>query len=154
MVEIDLPVAATARFLLAELGLTRKRVLEVGCGSGEVAACLEAAGHIVVGIDANANMILAACGRGIDARRTTWLDFRDTARYDAIVFNGCSRKRNVRWPTAGQSSLVGRSFVARFCKHPKPVHNSRRSRFSRLANDPHGSADQSPFWAPRSIDSR
>jgi 2-polyprenyl-3-methyl-5-hydroxy-6-metoxy-1,4-benzoquinol methylase len=86
MVEIDLPVAVTARFLLAELGLTRKRVLEVGCGSGEVAACLEAAGHIVVGIDADANMILAACGRGIDARQTTWLDFRDTARYDAIVF--------------------------------------------------------------------
>jgi SAM-dependent methyltransferase len=85
MVDVDLP-AATAVFLLAELGPAPKRVLEVGCGSGEVAACLQAAGHRVVGVDADASAIRSACARGLDARQTAWPDFHDTARYEAIVF--------------------------------------------------------------------
>jgi SAM-dependent methyltransferase len=61
-------------------------VLEVGCGSGDVAACLQAAGHTVVGVDSDASAIRAARTRGIDAHDTSWLDFDDAARFEAIAF--------------------------------------------------------------------
>lgn len=79
-------VAVTTDFLLAELGPSRKRVLEVGCGRGEVAACLQAAGHSVIGIDTDRAAIDSAVARSVDARHVRWLEYGDTARYDAILF--------------------------------------------------------------------
>ena len=61
------------------------RVLEVGCGAGDLAAALGAAGHCVVAIDANAERVAEARARGVDARVAAFPDFRDVA-FDAVLF--------------------------------------------------------------------
>ena len=44
------------------------RVLEVGCGAGQLAAALVVRGHPVVAVDPSAEAVAAARGRGVDAR--------------------------------------------------------------------------------------
>ena len=44
------------------------RVLDLGCGDGELAAAIASRGAVVTGVDASASMIDAARARGIDAR--------------------------------------------------------------------------------------
>jgi SAM-dependent methyltransferase len=61
------------------------RVLEVGCGSGHLAAELDAAGHRVVALDASAERVAEAQARGVDARVALFPDFRD-APFDAVLF--------------------------------------------------------------------
>jgi SAM-dependent methyltransferase len=61
------------------------RVLEVGCGAGDLAAALARAGHRVVAIDANAESVASARARGVDARHAVFPDFRDDA-FDALLF--------------------------------------------------------------------
>jgi len=69
------------RFLPSEGG----RILEVGCGAGELAACLFKDGYAVVAIDSDGDSIAAAQRLGVDARLATWPDFRD-GQFDAVLF--------------------------------------------------------------------
>ena len=61
------------------------RILEVGCGTGELAAALSKDGYSVVAIDMNSDSIAAAQQLRVDARVARWPDFKD-GRFDAILF--------------------------------------------------------------------
>jgi SAM-dependent methyltransferase len=61
------------------------RLLEVGCGAGELAACLSREGYAVVAIDSDRDSIAAAQRLGVDARIATWPDFSD-GQFDAVLF--------------------------------------------------------------------
>ncbi len=69
------------RFLPSEGG----RLLEVGCGAGELAACLVKNGYVVVAIDSDRDSIAAAQRLGVDARIATWPDFNG-GQFDAVLF--------------------------------------------------------------------
>jgi 2-polyprenyl-3-methyl-5-hydroxy-6-metoxy-1,4-benzoquinol methylase len=69
------------RFLPAEGG----RILEVGCGAGELAACLCKDGYAVVAIDSDRDSIGAAQRVGVDARIATWPHFNG-GQFDAVLF--------------------------------------------------------------------
>jgi SAM-dependent methyltransferase len=69
------------RFLSTEC----RRILEVGCGTGELAARLSKDGYTVVAIDSDSDCIAAARELGVDARVATWPDFSD-APFDAVLF--------------------------------------------------------------------
>jgi len=69
------------RFLPSEGG----RVLEVGCGAGELAACLLKEGYAVVAIDSDRDSIAAAQRLGVDARLAPWPDFNG-GQFDAVLF--------------------------------------------------------------------
>src|SRR6058998_3564490 len=61
------------------------RILEVGCGEGEVAACLTQDGYPVIAIDSDGDSVAAARRLGVDARVATWPDF-DERHFDAVLF--------------------------------------------------------------------
>jgi SAM-dependent methyltransferase len=63
----------------------RGRILEVGCGTGELAACVSKDGHAVVAIDSDPESVAAARSLGVDAHIATWPDF-DSGRFDAVLF--------------------------------------------------------------------
>jgi 2-polyprenyl-3-methyl-5-hydroxy-6-metoxy-1,4-benzoquinol methylase len=67
-----------AEFVLGELSPPPSRVLEVGCGGGELAEELAAAGYDVVAIDPDAP-------DGPLFRRTTLEDLNEPGPYDAVV---------------------------------------------------------------------
>ena len=69
------------RFLPSEGG----RILEIGCGTGELAACLSNDGYAVVAIDSDRDSIAAAQRLGVDARIAAWPDFDDD-QFDAVLF--------------------------------------------------------------------
>jgi SAM-dependent methyltransferase len=69
------------RFLPSEC----RRILEVGCGNGELAARLSEDGHAVVAIDSDPESIAAARSLGADAHVATWPDF-DKGCFDAVLF--------------------------------------------------------------------
>jgi SAM-dependent methyltransferase len=69
------------RFLPSESG----RILEVGCGAGELAARLLKDGYAVLAIDSDRDSIAAAQRLGVDARVATWPDFND-GQFDAVLF--------------------------------------------------------------------
>src|SRR5690348_9242678 len=62
-----------------------RRILEVGCGTGELAACLSRDGHDVVAIDVDPDSVAAARRVGVDSRVAKWPDF-DDGRFDAVLF--------------------------------------------------------------------
>jgi SAM-dependent methyltransferase len=53
---------------VVDLGVSPKRVLEVGCGTGVFLSRLRTAGHRGTGLDFNAGAVASARGRGLDAR--------------------------------------------------------------------------------------
>jgi SAM-dependent methyltransferase len=63
----------------------RQRILEVGCGTGDLAAVLSKEGYTVVAIDMDGDSVTAAQQLGVDARVARWPDFED-GRFDAILF--------------------------------------------------------------------
>jgi ubiquinone/menaquinone biosynthesis C-methylase UbiE len=62
-----------------------RHLLEVGCGSGELAARLHQQGHHIIALDSDAAVIEQARQLGIDARVVAWPDFEE-ASFDAILF--------------------------------------------------------------------
>ena len=62
-----------------------RRILEVGCGTGELAARLSKDGCVVIAIDSDRPSVALARRLGRDARVATWPDF-DDGRFDAVVF--------------------------------------------------------------------
>lgn len=67
-----------------------ERILDVGCGTGELTARIAASGAQVVGLDSSPEMIAAARGRFSDAARFVVADAADfafDAPFDAIFSN-------------------------------------------------------------------
>jgi SAM-dependent methyltransferase len=62
-----------------------RRILEVGCGTGELAARLLKDGYSVVAIDSDQGSVAAAQRLGVDARLATWPDFNG-GDFDAVLF--------------------------------------------------------------------
>lgn len=64
-----------------------ERILDLGCGDGVLTEKITAAGASVIGVDASADMVAAARGRGLDARVAdgAGLDFTD--EFDAVFSN-------------------------------------------------------------------
>lgn len=75
----------TAAFVRAALPPGARRVLEVGCGEGALAAELQSQGLCVVALDSEGQAVDRARERGVDARRATWPDFAG-GRFDAVLF--------------------------------------------------------------------
>ena len=82
---MTLAVEHTVAFL-ADVLHGRVAVLEVGCGTGEVARELTARGHRIVGVDADADSVAAARAHGVDVVETRWPSFERTDRFDAVIF--------------------------------------------------------------------
>jgi SAM-dependent methyltransferase len=62
-----------------------QRILEVGCGTGELAARLSQDGYSVIAIDSDRDVIVSARRLGLDTRVATWPDF-DEGNFDAVLF--------------------------------------------------------------------
>jgi SAM-dependent methyltransferase len=69
------------RFLPSEC----QRILEVGCGTGELAARLSKDGYSVVAIDSDPECVAASRSLGVDAHFATWPDF-DVGGFAAVLF--------------------------------------------------------------------
>lgn len=82
----DVPTSDTLAFVLSCLsGESHRRILEVGCGSGELAAELQRVGHTVVALDSDEASVEACLRKDIHAVHTVWPEFED-APFDAILF--------------------------------------------------------------------
>jgi len=75
----------TQAFVRRSLPEGARRVLEIGCGSGELAARLLQDGVSLIAIDNDTDSIAAAQGLGVDARIAAWPDF-DDGLFDAVLF--------------------------------------------------------------------
>jgi SAM-dependent methyltransferase len=62
-----------------------QRILEVGCGTGELASRLAQDGCSVIAIDSDHDSVSAARRLGVNARIATWPDF-DDGTFDAVLF--------------------------------------------------------------------
>ncbi|MGW0803087.1 class I SAM-dependent methyltransferase [Nonomuraea sp. NPDC002799] len=69
------------------LGSGRSRVLDAGCGRGELAAALLGRGHDVTAIDVSEHAVAAARGAGVPARRADFACYYDEEPFDAIVMS-------------------------------------------------------------------
>ena len=75
----------TRDFIKRSLPADARRVLEIGCGSGELAASLARDGVSLIAIDNDADSIAAAQGLGVDAPIAAWPAFED-GQFDAVLF--------------------------------------------------------------------
>ena len=81
------PVATayTHAFVRAALPTGARRILEIGCGEGDLANRLLQDGLEVVAIDSNASCVEAAKARGVDARLAEW-PAELGGDFDAVLF--------------------------------------------------------------------
>jgi SAM-dependent methyltransferase len=84
---MTIPTRETATFVASALGRAPQRILDVGCGDGELSLRLSEAGHRVIGIESDHTMAALAALRGVDCRECDWFSFTDSAKVDAVVFN-------------------------------------------------------------------
>ena len=84
----DIPTDRTLAWLRSELGGRPCRILEVGCGRGEVAAGLIGQGHDVLAIDVDPECIERARERGVPAEVGQFPRVPDSPdqRFDAVLF--------------------------------------------------------------------
>jgi len=76
--------APVLELLKPQLG---ERILDLACGDGVLTEKIAAAGTIVVGIDAAADMIAAATKRGLDARVMEGGKLQFSEEFDAVFSN-------------------------------------------------------------------
>lgn len=82
---IDVATETVFQWIDAHLPETPSRILEIGCGTGELAARLMQAGHEVIAIDSSEACIQQARDYGVDARVATWPEF-EADPFDIILF--------------------------------------------------------------------
>ena len=82
---IDVPTRETLGFLISRLPVGAK-VLEVGCGEGQVACELLQCGYRVTGLDSDSEAIAGAQARGVRAVVASWPKFDSRVSFDAIAF--------------------------------------------------------------------
>ncbi|HEY7198942.1 MAG TPA: methyltransferase domain-containing protein [Candidatus Dormibacteraeota bacterium] len=82
---LDAGTAEVLAFVRRALPAPPLRVVEVGCGRGELAAALQAAGYEVTALDADPDAVAAARAAGVPARHADFLD-GDAERHDAVLF--------------------------------------------------------------------
>jgi SAM-dependent methyltransferase len=75
----------TYDFICRSLPQPCDRILEIGCGPGELAAHLSDHGFQVTAIDCDEESIAAARRLGVNARVMKWPDFNDSG-FDAVLF--------------------------------------------------------------------
>jgi SAM-dependent methyltransferase len=75
----------TYDFIKRFLPAGRCRILEVGCGTGDLAARLSQDGHVIIAIDSDSESVATARRLGLDARVAKWPDF-DDGHFDAVLF--------------------------------------------------------------------
>jgi 2-polyprenyl-3-methyl-5-hydroxy-6-metoxy-1,4-benzoquinol methylase len=75
----------TYDFIKRFLSSQCRSILEVGCGAGELAACLSKDGYSIVAIDSDCDSVAAARRLGVNARVATWPDFA-SGQFDAVLF--------------------------------------------------------------------
>jgi SAM-dependent methyltransferase len=75
----------TYDFIKRFLSSKCRRILEVGCGTGELAARLSKDGYAIIAIDSDPDSVAAARRLGVDAHVATWPDFNE-GRFDAVLF--------------------------------------------------------------------
>lgn len=121
--------ATHARFV-AELGMPvvellaprpDERILDLGCGDGALTARLAELGCSVVGVDADPDMVRAACERGLDARLADGAALPFEHEFDAVFSNAA-----LHWMKADPDGVVagvaralkpGGRFVGEFGGH-------------------------------------
>jgi len=81
----DVPTRETLGFLIPRLPVGAK-VLEVGCGEGQVACELLQRGYRVMGLDSDSEAITSAQARGVRAVVASWPKFDSIVSFDAIAF--------------------------------------------------------------------
>lgn len=64
-----------------------ERILDLGCGDGELTARIQALGCEVLGVDASAEMVAAAAARGLTVRRMDGQALDFDAEFDAVFSN-------------------------------------------------------------------
>lgn len=85
MQPIDVPTIETLGFVLKYLPTQRARLLEVGCGDGQLAWRLQQLGYEIIGLDSSAEAIAAATRLGFEARQVVWPHF-EAKPFEAILF--------------------------------------------------------------------
>lgn len=82
---IDTATAYSLEFVGAALPEQASRLLEIGCGTGELAAALVRRGFEVVAVDMDEGAVAQAHAAGVDAREAEWPEF-SCGTFDAILF--------------------------------------------------------------------
>lgn len=75
----------TSEFVKRSLPAGCRRVLEVGCGAGDLAVLLAHEGFEVVALDVDPGMVALAQDLGVDARVAQWPESLDE-QFDAVLF--------------------------------------------------------------------
>lgn len=81
----DLPTAETLAFVLDHLPSSPSRILEVGCGTGELAYRIQSLGHDVIAVDSSTESVLQARQNGVEAIVAKWPEF-EQGPFDVILF--------------------------------------------------------------------
>ncbi len=76
----------TFSFIHDQVKLQGLKVLEVGCGSGELGVELSLAGADYMGIDSDRRLVGIAVSRGLDVRSADATTFKTSQRFDLILW--------------------------------------------------------------------
>jgi len=79
-----------------------ERILDLGCGDGELTERIAAAGAEVVGVDASLDMVAAARARGLDAREGDAAELGVEGPFDAVFSNAA-----MHWMTDPDAVIAG-----------------------------------------------
>jgi SAM-dependent methyltransferase len=82
---VDIATTDTVKFVQANLSPGPHRLLEVGCGKGELALELQNLGHQLIAVDADPAAVEQARALGVDARQAVWPDFAEEP-FEAVLF--------------------------------------------------------------------
>ncbi len=81
----EIALRYTCDFVRAELG-ARRRILEVGCGGGELAAALLRDHRQVLAVDVSEEAVREARGRGVAAECCDFVRFAPARSFEAVLF--------------------------------------------------------------------
>jgi trans-aconitate methyltransferase len=79
-----------------------ERILDLGCGDGQLTAKIVAAGAQVVGVDASQAMVENALGKGVDARLCNAVALSFNSEFDAVFSNAA-----LHWVRDQDAMLAG-----------------------------------------------